>query len=73
MLDEKEIYVLGRSAVDEIQRDYYYGMDSDIIRSCPAEAIAIINAMIGRLERVKNFMKAYALHIKEIHEDEPEW
>lgn len=73
MLNEKEIYVLGKSAVDENQRDYYSGMGSDIIRSRPAEAITKIETMIERLERVKNFVKDYKETLEKEHEDEPEW
>lgn len=39
MLTAKEIYVLGKAAVDENREDYYQGVGSDIISTHPEKFI----------------------------------
>lgn len=59
MLNEREIYVLGKATVDEIRDNYYRRMGSDIISSHPEKLISDLDAMIANLERVKKFAIDY--------------
>lgn len=73
MLNEHEIYVLGRAVVDEIREDYYRGMGTDIIAKNPEKLISNLDIMIAKLERVKRFTIDYQKASEETKKDEPEW
>lgn len=73
MLTAREIYVLGKAAVDANREDYYRGIGTDIISKHPESLILNLDAMIAKLERVKSFAIEYQNGLKEAAEDEPEW
>lgn len=74
MLNAHEIYLLGRAAVDENRDDYYRSMGTDIVSGTPEKFVSCIDAMIAKLERVKNFASNYQKVRKEEMKDEPdEW
>lgn len=73
MLNEREIYVLGKAAVDENRDNYYRSMGSDIIAKNPEKLISNLDTMIAKLERVKKFAIDYQKAHKEEKKDETEW
>ncbi len=73
MLNESEIYVLGKAAVDENRECYYRGIGTDIISNHPERLVSCLNGMIARLERVKSFAIGYQKACEEEKKDEPEW
>lgn len=73
MLNEHEIYLLGKAAVDENRDEYYRSMGTDIVSKTPEKFISCIDTMIAKLERVKNFASNYQKIREERIKDEPEW
>lgn len=73
MLTAKEIYVLGKAAVDENREDYYQGVGSDIISTHPEKFIEKIDAMIAKLERVQNFAIDYQDYLENLREEDDEY
>lgn len=69
MLTAKEIYILGKAAVDENREDYYRGVGTDIISKHSEKFIANLDIMIARLERVKSFAVDYQNYLKKDEED----
>lgn len=59
MLNEREIYAIGKAAVDEIRDNYYRRMGTDIISKHPEKFISCLDDMIAALERVKGFAVDY--------------
>lgn len=54
MLSEHELWVLGKTAVDGIRVHCYGNLGSDIISNHPEILISYLDAVIARLERVKD-------------------
>lgn len=73
MLNAHEIYVLGKAAVDENQKYYYRNAGADYISCNPEKFISILDTMIAKLERVKNFVSDYQKAREEEDKDKPEW
>lgn len=73
MLNAHEIYVLGKAAVDENREDYYRRTGTDIISCQPEKFISMLDGMIAKLERVKDFASDYQKAREEEDKDKPEW
>jgi hypothetical protein len=65
MLNEHEIYVLGKAAVDEIRDDYYRRVAGDTITVHPEQFFSYLDAAIAKLERVKKFEIDYLKSLEE--------
>lgn len=73
MLNEKEIYLLGKGIVDEIKDDYYCTVLSDDIRKDPKKLINKINIYIAKLMRVKTLTREYDENNTEYKIEENMW
>ncbi len=73
MLNAHEIYVLGKATVDENREDYYRSTGTDIISRDPEKFISMLDGMIAKLQRVKDFASDYQKTKEEKEKDEPEW
>lgn len=73
MLNEKEIYLLGKGIVDEIKDDYYCTVLSDDIRKDPKKLINKINIYIAKLMRVKTLTREYDENNTEYKIEEKMW
>lgn len=59
MLNEREIYLLGKAVVGEIRSNYLLSMGSDTISEHPEKFISYLDTSIASLERMKRFVIDY--------------